>query len=78
MHIKQTDTKCGASLKQQMPGKELRALGSPRKGPGVRAAGIVEGQGRVKTEGLIHRLDSEQVDLRSSSSSTLQVFVLSL
>lgn len=47
--------------------KELRALGSPRKGPGVRAAGIVEGQGRVKTEGLIHRLDSEQVDLRSSS-----------
>lgn len=47
--------------------KELRALGSPRKGPDVRAAGIVEGQGQVKTEGLIHHLDSEQVDLRSSS-----------
>ena len=46
--------------------KELCALGSPRKGPNVRSAGIVEGQGQVKTEGLIHRLDSEQLDLRSS------------
>ena len=46
--------------------KELCALGSPKKGPNVRSAGIVEGQGQVKTEGLIHRLDSEQLDLRSS------------
>ena len=46
--------------------KELCALGSPRKGPNVRSAGIVEGQGQVKTEGLIHRLDSEQLDRRSS------------
>lgn len=46
--------------------RETCALCSPRKGPGVRSAGIVEGQGQVETEALIQGLDSEQSDLRSS------------